>query len=256
MSGRCLSADVAMPSALTRCFDMIKAVLSALLASLVLLVMAVGCAREVATVPPTEVPTPVPATATPEPTATQPPTPTPTVPATAEPTHTPEPTATRFRRPTPTPSPEWSPGASSPGQIWDERWIEFTEEPEVCDGVLRFKGMAKGGARVSYEANEFLPFVLYVKAELAPRPGFALRTVPPIMGFLQPMPDGSYYPPLDVYTIEADVLVTPRNGEFQMVGEWPSWRQPGEIALGVWGYRPNDRQDNLRLAEVESCNED
>ena len=76
--------------------------LAAALFTAALLVLAVGCAGEVATLPPTEAPTPVPATATPEPTATQPPTPTPTVPATAKPTHTPEPTPTRIRRPTPT----------------------------------------------------------------------------------------------------------------------------------------------------------
>ena len=177
--------------------------------------------------------------------------------ASAEPTDTPEPTAPQIRKPTPTSPTDWNRGGSSSIQIWNDKWVEFTEEPQVCNGILRFRGTAKDGASVSYGANDSLPFVLYREAELTPRPGFTVHTVPPIAGFLEPPTGNAYYPSLDANDIVAYILRTSRSGEFQLVAEWPNWLpEPGKVALGVWGYRPAYGQDNIRLAGVEACNEE
>lgn len=177
--------------------------------------------------------------------------------ALAEPTETPEPTATLVRKPTPTSPTDWSPRGSSSTKIWNDKWVEFTEAPQVCSGVLRFKGIVKDGASVLYGASESLPFVLYREAELAPRPGFTVHTVPPIAGFLEPPAENEYYPSLDANDIVASVLHTSRSGEFRLVAQWPNWLpDPDKVALGVWGYRPNYGQDNIRLASVESCSEE
>ena len=181
----------------------------------------------------------------------------PSVVTSADPTDTPEPTITQVRKPTPTPPTDWNRGGSSSAQIWNDKWVEFSEKPKVCNGVLRFKETAKYGAIVSYGANDSLPFVLYREAELAPRPGFTVRTIPPIAGFLEPPTGNSYHPSLDANDIVASVLRTSRNGEFQLVAEWPNWLpDPGDVALGVRGYRPEYGQDNIRLAGAGACNEE
>lgn len=129
-------------------------------------------------------------------------------------------------------------------------------KPQVCNGVLRFNGIAKDGASVLYGANDSLPFVLYREVELAPSPGFAVRTVATIAGFVEPPAANEYYPSLDAGNIVASVLRTSGSGEFQLVAEWPDWLpDPGKVAVGVWGYRPDYGLDNLRLAGVETCNE-
>ena len=181
----------------------------------------------------------------------------PSIVASPDPTDTPEPTATQVRKPTPTSPTDWSREGSSSTQIWNDKWVEFSEEPQVCDGVLTFEGTAKDGASVLYGANDSLPFVLYRRAELAPRPGFTVRTIPPIAGFLEPPTGNEYYPSLDANDIVASTLRTSRNGEFRLVAEWPEWLpDPDKVALGVWGYRPNYGQDNIRLAEVEGCQDE
>ena len=151
---------------------------------------------------------------------------------------------------------QWGRGDSSSTQTWSNKWVEFTEKPQVCNGVLRFEGIAKDGASVLYGANDSLPFVLYREVELATSPGYTAGTVPPIAGFVEPPEAGEYYPSLDVGNIVASVLFTSGSGEFRLVAEWPDWLpDPSKVALGVWGYRPDYGQDNIRLASVETCNE-
>ena len=117
--------------------------------------------------------------------------------ATVVPTKATTSTAVRGRPPTSTAPVNWGQGPTSTStQIWNDKWVEFTKNPQVCDGVLRFEGIAKDGASVSYGANSSLPFVLYRVAELAPRPGFVVNSVPPIAGFLKPLTGREFYPSL------------------------------------------------------------
>ena len=166
-------------------------------------------------------------------------------------------TTTRGRSSTPSAPVNWGSGPTSTStQIWNDKWVEFTENPQVCDGVLRFEGLAKDGASVSYGSNSSLPSVLYREAELAPRPGFVVNSVPPIAGFLKPLTGREFYPSLEPDDIVASVLRTSRDGEFELVADWPNWLpDPDRVALGIWGYRPDYGQDNIRLADVESCDE-
>ena len=207
-------------------------------------------------------PTSVPAaTPTPQPTYTPFPIWTP-VPIPTD-TLTPEPMA----KPTSTPMPDSTAthiggetdrdrGDSSSTQIWSDKWVEFTEKPQVCNGILRFEGIAKDGASVLYGANDSMTFVLYRKVELAPSPGFTVRAVPAIAGFVEPPAANEYYPSLAADNIVASVLHTSDSGEFRLVSEWPDWLpDPGKVALGVWGYRPDYGQDNIRLTDVETCNQ-
>ena len=141
-------------------------------------------------------------------------------------------------------------------QVWGDEWVRFVQEPQVCRGVLTVKGQARNGASISYEATNTLPFVLYRKSELAPRPGFAASTVavPPIAGFLEPLTGSSYYPSLEPTDIVATMLQTPPSGAFELVADWPNWLpDPGEVAFGVWGHRPDHGQDSIRLIKVSEC---
>ena len=159
--------------------------------------------------------------------------------------------------PTPTPPVTWQEGSeeSASGQIRNDRWVGFSEEPQVCNGVLTAKGQAKNGAAVSYLSTNSLPFVLYREADLAPRPGFGISpSVPPIAGFLKPLTGSEYYPLLSTGDIVADVLLTPRGGSFELVADWPEWLpDPEDVAFGVWGYRPGYGEDNIRLITVSKC---
>lgn len=144
---------------------------------------------------------------------------------------------------------------SSSDQIWNDRWVQFLQEPQVCNGVLTTTGQARNGASVSYEATDSLPFVLYSRAELAPQPGFGIpSSVPPIAGFLEPLTGSEYYPSLDESDIVAEVLRTSQNGAFELEADWPEWLpDPRDVAFGVWGYRPEYGHDNIRLINVSKC---
>ena len=147
-------------------------------------------------------------------------------------------------------------GMSERTQVWGDEWVQFLQEPQVCRGVLTAKGRARNGASISYEATRSLPFVLYRKSELAPQLGFAASTVtvPPIAGFLKPLDGSSYYPSLEQTDIVATVLQTPTGGVFELVADWPTLLpDPGEVAFGVWGYRPDYGQDSIRLIRVSEC---
>ena len=162
------------------------------------------------------------------------------------------------RMPTPTAPLTWGgeDGTSSLDQIWDDRYIEFERPPEECDGKLEFIGRTQNGAGVSADASGFMPFVLYRQSDLAPRPGFIAETVDPIAGFLAPLTENEYYPPLPRTEIVALVLNTEQGGRFELLADWPSWLpEPDKVVIGVWGYRPNYGFDNLRLTAVEECGE-
>ena len=226
----------------------------------------------IATATPVPPPTPtlaaMPSTPLPPcPTATPTPPPTPTVAATP----TPRPTATPTPRQTPTPTPAVvtalpTPTANVPtpippspsGQQWSDRWIVFSIEPRVCDGTLEFRGRARDGSRVEYGGG-FLPFLLYEEAALQPSLEAWVRpTVPSIAGYLKPAPPGSSYSGLSREQIIADILSTPRNGEFHLKGDYPAWLpDPEDVALGVWGTRPDyEGLDSLRLIELQQCSTD
>lgn len=157
--------------------------------------------------------------------------------------------------PTPTAPTTWtSDSDEASGQEWGDKWVSFSLKPHVCGGVLEFRGMARNGARVSYSASHAVPFALYKKSALAPRPGIGWGGVDPIAIFLRPLTGREYYPALSRDELVADVLVTPPSGEFRVVVGWPQWLQePGDVALGVWGYRPDYGEDALRLSNIEGC---
>ena len=79
--------------------------------------------------------------------------------------------------------------------------------------------------------------------------------VPSIAGYLRPAPPGSSYSGLSRDQIIADILSTPRNGEFHLKGDYPAWLpDPEDVVLGVWGTRPDyDGLDSLRLIELQQC---
>ncbi len=131
----------------------------------------------------------------------------------------------------------------------------FAHKPHVCEGVLRVKGQPQNGASVSYGAADAAPFALYRRSELAPRHGYiAPPAVKPIVSFVEPLTGGEYYSHLDRNEVVADVLRTDGTDEFELVAEWPVWLvDPGAIAFGIWGYRPDYGLDNIRLIKVSAC---
>ena len=138
-------------------------------------------------------------------------------------------------------------------QTWGDRWVMFSQEPQVCRGILTAKGQPQNGASVSSDAN-VLPFVLYRRSALAPQFGYSAAGVDAVAGFLRSLTGEEYYPSLRRADVVATVLRTNGSGEFELVSEWPTWLgDPGEIALGVWGYRPDYGADNLRLIKVSEC---
>lgn len=161
-------------------------------------------------------------------------------------------------QPTPTAPGTWdSDKEEATDQVWNDQWVSFSTKPHVCNGVLEFAGQARNGARVSYDANDTLPFVLYRKSDLSPSFFGSSEPIDPIAGFLAPLTGGQYYTSLGPTDIVADTLVTASNGEFRVVADWPGrFSAPGDVALGVWGYRPNYGEDNIRLITVEACRAD
>ena len=157
--------------------------------------------------------------------------------------------------PTPTAPAIWDePDSSSSDQIWGDKWVEFSKEPQVCQGSLELRGQAKNGAAVSSRITSTVPFVLYRRSDLAPRPGYSFGTVDPIAAFLRPLTGGRFYPNLRRDDIVADALEVPPSGGFRLVANWPKWLpEPERVALGVWGFRPGQGQDNIRLIEVAEC---
>ena len=158
-------------------------------------------------------------------------------------------------RPTPTPPAVWEADRErAEDQIWDDRWVSLTTKPQVCDGVLRFSGQAENGASVSYQSTDTLPFVLYLRSELAPKSYFTGGdVVEPIAGLLQPPSSNSYYPDLDPTDIVATSAQTGPDG-FTVVADWPAWLpEPEKVALGVWGFRPGHGEDGIRLIRVDDC---
>jgi len=238
---------------------------------------------------PTATPPPT-ATPQPFPTPIQRPTPIPTLPPLVfdlEPTFTPISTPTPFLldiqvvpplptprftpAPTPastgpilvTPNPLPTPTVSAPtptapvtvNQQWSDRWIEFLVEPHVCNGILEFRGRAVDGSRVEYEASRYVPFTLYEEVDLQSSfEAWVRPAVPPIASYLKPAPPGTSYPGLPRHQIIADILSTPPSGEFHLRADYPAWLpDPENVALGVWGSRPEHEVDALRLIEVEEC---
>ena len=133
--------------------------------------------------------------------------------------------------------------------IWGDEWINLTERPTVCNGVLRTKGRARNGAAVSYYANDTVPFVLYENRGFLERGGVDS----PIAGFYRPLPAGEHYIDLDQTDIIA-TLVRMNLGSFELVAEWPAWLpEPEKTTLGIWGFRPGHGGDLIRQVKVEEC---
>lgn len=142
------------------------------------------------------------------------------------------------------------------GQEWSDKWVAFTLKPQVCNGLLEFRGVARNGARVSYQGSaSAAPFALYKRSALAPRPGIGwAQGVDPIAIFLKPLFGNEQYPPMNRSYMVARILTTPLDGEFRAVVFWADWLPDhGEVALGVWGYRPDYGEDGLRLVNIEDC---
>ena len=148
---------------------------------------------------------------------------------------------------------------SASGQIWTDRWVKFTEDPRVCDSVLSFAGSTQNGAAVGDATSGINEFTIYRRADLAPRVGYSgylNSTVPPVLSFLVRAPPGSFYASLPPGLRVARVLqASPNRPEFRLVSDVPAYiaDDPGDFALGIWGFRPSAGSDAIRLIALKEC---
>ena len=52
-------------------------------------------------------------------------------------------------------------GEGTSVDIYFDKWVKFTEEPKVCNGVLTMSGRLTNGARFARSTDDLLAFVLY-----------------------------------------------------------------------------------------------
>lgn len=144
--------------------------------------------------------------------------------------------------------------------IWSDQWAEFTQEPMVCNGVLKFRGEVKDGAEIGGATGEHSVFSLYRREDTQVRRGRGFsRVVPPILSFVRPAPAGTFYPALPSGTRVAKWMQAERGKSgFGMESSVPSnvAAEPEQFVLGVWGYRPGVQDyHTLRTAALHPCGE-
>lgn len=93
-------------------------------------------------------------------------------------------------------------GEGTSVDIYFDKWVKFTEEPKVCNGVLTMSGRLTNGARFARSTDDLLAFVLYRHRD---SDGGTQQLV---LGFLKPLEPGWSYDSLAVDDQIAQQLYT------------------------------------------------
>ena len=153
--------------------------------------------------------------------------------------------------PTPTlaPQPPSYPDDSSQADEWrySDRYVVFTQEPVVCNGVLSFSGYLQNEAEFVDEGSGPEPTInLYHESEKS-QTGLII-TYNPIASILKPLEPGwEWTDPLD----ERDIVATKFENtldSFEVEAPYTKdWLfHPEEVQLSLWGAIPGDEEDSLR----------
>ena len=165
---------------------------------------------------------------------------------------------------TPAPPPRWQERQmNSAGQIWSDRWVEFTLGPEICQNVLTVQGHTRDGATLGDPYSGVNEFVIYRKSALASRSRLGANDVlfsfnPPVLSFVAPAPSGTNYMGLPKdYQVARILRASRTNADFKLVSRIPNSiaKKPEDFALGLWGFRPGYGSDGIRLATLERCSD-
>lgn len=138
--------------------------------------------------------------------------------------------------------------------VGSDRWVEFSVEPTVCGGRLEVSGQTTNGARFGGASADFSPFVLYESSGFSYGRG---GTIPPVLGFLEPLGPNEFYPTLEPGDqIAARLEASPATGRFTLESELPNWvaEEPTKYTFGIWGYRrPGEPSEILRSFTLQTC---
>ena len=148
-------------------------------------------------------------------------------------------------------------GEDTSDWISSDYFIQFTQEPTVCNRTLTAKGSTSNGAMFGSRQSSFLTFVIYRRSDSQSIYGFGIGGVDPVLGFLEPLRGNQYYPSLDATDQVAKILrASSDDPTFELESKVPSYiaDRPSDYLLGIWGYRnPTATYETLRTATLKSC---